>query len=458
MLPLVVVLDNKNAAGRSRCPPFRLAFPIRTVLTVTYLQKEVKVKMRFRLISKHADGIGLLYRLWQEGHDVSFWVQEKKAKPTYENILPQVQSYSEGLKKSDIVFFDMVGLGFIADRLKKKVAVYGGGRINDKLELDRAFGMQVAQAARIKVPQYETFTSWDKAIDFVKKNKKTWVFKPQDNKSPCFTYVSEGPDDMIDMLGYFKGLWPKMEFVLQEKVEGVEVSTEAWYVNGELVPNSINSTIETKRFMDGDKGPNCGCMTSVVWFYKGKPKIYFQTLGKLEKFLKRKRYSGPLDINCIVTKDGPYFLELTTRFGYNAVYAALNQLPEFGNFLADLAHGRIPKIKPSQNYSAAIRISIPPYPQDIDASKSAGRPIKGIDSLKDVFLLDAKYTDRIVTAGVDGAICEVTANAADLKTLEKEVYRKVNKIKIPDKQFRSDGIEVAKERINKLKGMGYEQL
>lgn len=413
---------------------------------------------RFRLISKHADGIGLLYRLWQEGHDVSFWIQEKKAKPTYLNMLPQVQSYSERLKKSDIVFFDMVGLGQVADRLKKKVAVYGGGRINDKLELDRTFGMQTTQAARIKVPQYETFTSWEKAIDFVKKNKKTWVFKPADNKSPCYTYVSEGPDDMIDMLGYFKTPLPKMEFVLQEKVEGVEVSTEAWYVNGELVPNSVNSTVETKRFMDGDKGPNTGCMTSVVWFYKGKPKIYFQTLAKLEKFLKKKRYSGTLDMNCIVTKDGPYFLEFTARFGYNAVYAALQQLPEFGNFLADMARGKIPKIKPSKDYSAAVRISIPPYPQDVDAGKTAGRPIKGIDSLKDIFLLDAKYTDRIVTAGVDGVVCEVTAIAPTLDELEKTVYDKVKKIRIPDMQYRSDGVQVAKERIEKLKGMGYERI
>lgn len=414
--------------------------------------------MRFRLISKHADGIGLLYRLYQEGHDVDFWTQEKRSKPTYENILPQVKSYAEGLKRSDIVFFDIVGLGFIADRLKKAgLAVYGGGRINDKLELDRIFGIKTAQAARVKVPEYGAFNSWDKAIDFVKKNKKNWVFKPADNKSPMFTYISEDPDDMVDMLGYFKTLWPKAEFVLQEKIEGTELSTEAWYVNGELVPNSINSTIETKRLMDGDKGPQTGCMTSVVWFYKGKPKIYFQTLGKLEKFLRKKRYSGPLDMNCLINKDGAFFLELTTRFGYNAIYAALQQLPEFGNFLADLAQGRIPKIKPSSGYSAAIRVSIPPYPQDIDAAKTAGRPIRGIDSLKDTFLLDVKFTDRLVTAGVDGVICEVTANAADLGTLEKEVYRKVDKIKIPDAQFRSDGIEVAKKRIEALKVLGFQR-
>ena len=402
--------------------------------------------MKFRLISKHADGIGLLYRLYQEGHDVDFWVQEKRAKSTYKGILPQVQTYSTGLKKSDIVFFDMVGLGFLADRLKKSgFAVYGGGRLNDKLELNRLFGIQTAEEARIKVPEYKVFESGEKAIGFVKGSKKTWCFKPLNNKSPMDTYISEDPEDMVGWLEYSK---PKDKFILQEKVEGTEISTEAWYVNGELVPNSVNSTIETKRFMDGDKGPNTGCMTSVVKFYKGKPKIYFQTLAKLEKFLRQKRYSGPLDVNCIMTKEGPNFLEFTPRFGYNAVYAALPEFGEWGGFLSKLAQGKIPRIKPSKQYYGAIRISVPPYPNDVDASKTAGMSIRGIDSLKDIFLLDAKYDSRFITAGVDGVVCEVTAKAENLDDLEKQIYAKVDKLKIPNKMYRSDGIKIAQKRFN----------
>ena len=400
--------------------------------------------MRFRLISRHCDGIGLLYRLWKEGHDVSFWVQEKKAKPTYKGILPQVKSYSSDLKKSDIVFFDMVGLGAIADQLKKSgTAVYGGGRINDKLELDRLYGIQTAEAAKIKVPEYKVFSSGRIAIDFIKKNIESWVFKPLNNKSPMLTYVADDPEDMIEMIKYLK---PKDKFILQRKIKGTEISTEAWYANGKLVPNSISSTIETKKFMDGDKGPNTGCMSSVVWFGS---KIYRQTLEKLEKFLKRKRYSGPLDINCIMTEKGPYFLEFTARFGYNAVYAALPEFGQFGTFLSTLAQGMIPKIKPSGKYYAAVRVSIPPYPNDVKAK--SGLPIRGIDSLEDVFLLDAMHNGKLVTAGVDGVVCEVTARAESLDDLEKEIYSRVDKLKIPNKQYRSDAIGIAKKRLDKLK-------
>ena len=145
-------------------------------------------------------------------------------------------------------------------------------------------------------------------------------------------------------------------------------------------------------------------------------------------------------------------MEFTARFGYNAVYAALHQLPDFGTFLSDIALGRTPKIKSSKDYSAAVRVSIPPYPQDTDASKTAGRPIAGIKPpMNDIFLLDAQYKDRLVTAGVDGVVCEVTAKAPDLAALEKDVYAKVDKIKIPDKQYRSDGVKIAIQRIQQLK-------
>jgi len=162
------------------------------------------------------------------------------------------------------------------------------------------------------------------------------------------------------------------------------------------------------------------------------------------------RKTGMLTFSHVGTVNYHYPLDFLRVFQELAV-----EIPEFGNFLADLARGKIPRIKPSQDYSAAIRVSIPPYPQDIDAGKSAGRPIKGIDSLKDIFLLDAQYTDRIVTAGVDGVIAEVTAKAPTLDALDKAVYQKVEKIKIPDKQFRSDGIEVAKKRIESLKEVNY---
>jgi len=429
--------------------------------------------MKFRLISSSGDALALLYRIANEGHSCDFFIKKKNAQDSYKGILTRIDSPTSKLTKDTICIFDMVGQGALADQIKKSgFKVYGAGRLNDTMELKRDFGMKLANLCGIKMPKWERFSSFDKAIDFVNKSEKLWVFKPQDNKSPAFTYVPDDQEDLAEMLEYFSKTWTaKIDFVLQEKIEGVEISTEAWYVNGELVPNSINSTLETKRFLDGDYGPNTGCTSSTVWFWPEKAPnkwakrtepttatIYRLTLKMMESFLKRYKYNGPLDINTIISEKDklPYFLEYTARTGYSALYALCEGLNmEIGQFFSELASGEIPELKPSYDYLGAVRVSIPPYPNDDGVAKSANKPIR-INSLDHIWLLDAKYEDdKLVTAGVDGVVAEVTGKAKTLDELEKDIYKRIEKIKVPDMQFRTDVFRLAKKKISKLKDWHY---
>lgn len=417
--------------------------------------------MKFRLISKNADAIALLYRLWKEGADVSFYVKEKRAKPTYKNMLPQVDRWNEGLTKGTIVLFDMVGLGSVAESLKKSGhKVYGGGVLNDRLELDRSFGMKVAKMAGVKVPEFVKFTSFDKAIKFIKEKGSRWVFKPAGNKPTSKTYVSRDADDMTEMLEYFKSSWQgSVDFILQEYIEGVEISSEMWFADGEPIANSFNSTIEQKKFMEGDKGPNTGCQSSVVWFWKKEnPKIYKHTIRKVAPFLKRFKYSGALDMNCIVAaKDKlPYFLEFTARFGYSAIYALCEGLGRpVSEFLADLVQkGSETKLLPSYNWLGAVRVSVPPFPSETQAQENI--PVQGVGSTDHVWLLDVKHEkEKIVTAGVDGVVCEVTGKDSTLDGLDKQIYSRIKKLRIPDMQYRGDAVSDAKNKIDTLKSWGY---
>ena len=415
---------------------------------------------KFRLISKHGDALALLNKLADEGNGANFWVKDKKARTGYKGILPQVENWNNKLSKDMIILFDMVGLGSIADNLKKNgFSVFGAGQLNDKLELDREFGMKIAKSSGLKVPRWERFGSFDKAKDFVANNEKRFVFKPQNNQSPAFTYISSDGEDMIEMLAYFGSIWSgKVEFILQEIVEGVEVSIECFYKEGKPVPNTLNSTLECKRFLEGDKGSNTGCMGSVVRFWKKpNPKLYKLTLQKAEPFLKRFKYSGPLDCNCIISENDrmPYFLEWTARFGYNALYAfceGLNQ--DIGSFIGGIVENGRNQQKPSYEWLGAVRVSIPPYPQD--GNKSENKPIRGLSDMEHTWLLDAKYENgRMLTAGVDGVVAEVTGRNATLSGLATDIYDIVEKMKIPDKQYRADVISNAEKRINILKEWKY---
>jgi len=319
--------------------------------------------------------------------------------------------------------------------------------------------MKIAKSSGLKVPKWERFNSFDKAKDFVADNERPFVFKPQNNQSPAFTYVSSDGEDMIEMLAYFGSIWTgKVDFILQEKIEGIEISIERFYLDGEPISNTLNSTLECKKFLEGDKGVNTGCMGSVVRFWKKpNPKLYKLTLQKVETFLKRFKYSGPLDCNCIISEKDrmPYFLEWTTRFGYNALYAlceGLNQ--DVGSFIGGIVENGQNQQKPSYEWLGAVRVSIPPYPQDGD--KSANKPIRGIDDMEHTWLLDAKYEKaRLLTAGVDGVVAEVSGNDETINGLAAGIYNIVEKMKIPDKQYRADIFSNAEKRINILKEWKY---
>jgi phosphoribosylamine--glycine ligase len=409
---------------------------------------------KFRLIGTHAESVGLALRLKQEGHSVSFYVKDPEAKNVYQGIIERVDSPVVGIDKDTIVIMDTVGFGKQADALKKAgYSVYGGSQIADDLELDRSFGIPVAVNAGIEVPKWEEFQDFKAAIKFVEDSDCAWVMKPEHNKDGIQTYVSTSPEDMVDMLEYFSEKWKNgVDFVLQEVVEGTEVSSEAWVSNGTIVPNSYNNTWEMKRFMNGDLGPNTGCMASTVKF-NALPWLYNETFKKLEPWLKAQKYNGPLDINCIVDNSGtPYFLEWTSRFGYSAIYAFIQGLNMgLGEFLETLATGKIPEIEPTEGYCGALRVCIPPYPAE-DCEESEGQPVQGIEDDDRIFPLDVKKEGkRLLTAGYDGIVCEVThADEVLLESLWQAIYAIADNLQIPNKMYRVDALENAQERIDKL--------
>lgn len=408
---------------------------------------------KFRLIGTHGESVGLALRLMQEGHDVSWYMKDTTGENLYQGVVPRVKTPFENVNKDTIVIFDTVSFGKQADNLSRSgYKVYGGSKIADDLELDRSFGIPVAVDSGIAVPRWEEFQDFEKAKEFVKELNSPCVFKPEHNKEGIQTYVSTSPEDMTEMLDYFSENWKGgVDFILQEVIEGTEVSSEVWVVDGIIVPNSYNNTWETKRLMNDNLGPNTGCMSSTVKF-NGSPWLYNETFKKLRPWLKSIKYNGCLDINCIVDNSGrPYFLEWTARFGYSAIYAFIQGLNmELGEFLTTLANREIPEINPIEGYCGALRVCIPPYPAE-DCKESEGQPVRGIEDEPMIFPLDIKREDkRLLSAGYDGIICEVTGIGDTVEELWDYIYSVSDSLQIPNKMYRTDAMENAKERIEEL--------
>jgi len=257
------------------------------------------------IFSPHGDSAGIAYQLKQEGNDVWMYISESNAKPTLDGIVPHVETLSDGLaKKPDVVFFDMVGYGEIADRVKRlgfnvigSGAMFQGKPFQDAIELERDFGNQIMKTAGISIPETMNFkgSQIDKALEYVEKNKKRYVAKPHGNKNPYMTHVADDEQGMATHLKYLQAhklVKPGEEFLLQEFVDGIELSTEMWFAKGKPV-YPASGTMETKKFLVGDLGPNTGCQTSLVWWYdKREPRIIQLTLKKIFILLEKMEFTG----------------------------------------------------------------------------------------------------------------------------------------------------------------------
>lgn len=412
--------------------------------------------MKFLIHSKEGAGAGLAHKIKEEGGDVLIYYEAKNAKNMLSGMVQSVDSFQRGIsqldKKTDVILFDMVGQGRMADMLR--VAGYNvlfGSVFADRMELDRKHGISVAESAGIQIPTYKEFRDADSATNFIQRNPGKWVIKPNMNKPPSFTAVLDGVKQGESHIRWLhnNGLHKDGEaFILQKFIDGIEVSTEMWFQNGEPI-YPCNSTIETKKFLAGDLGPSTGCQTSVVFHYPEKePRIFGQTFKKILLLFKMSKYTGPFDINCIVDRNTQKanFLEFTPRMGYNAIYGlcALLRIP-ISEFLMELAFGNIGEMPVDKEaFSYTMRVSVPPYPLGIedeqdflrDAKLSADRLIE-MDDFIGVYPSDMKKVGgSYYTAGADGYIMDIAARGPSIELAEAMALEKFSAIKMMDKQAR----------------------
>jgi phosphoribosylamine--glycine ligase len=392
----------------------------------------------------------------QEGHEVDFYLEDKDGPNLYKGILPRVKNWKDGIDKSTILVFDMSKMGAEADEMRKAgYAVVGGSALSDTMELDRAFGISVAENHGIAVPESEEFTDFEAAKEWIDGEDCGWVFKPNDNKEGVRTFVASDTEQMTAMLEHYSDLWKgEISFVLQKVIQGVEISSEVWCRNGEIIEGSYNNTLEQKRFMPGDKGPNTGCMGSTVRFNLC-PGLLEATFSKLRPWLKQQKFTGPLDINTIVEfgSGTPYFLEWTPRFGYSAIYAMLMGLNmEVGEFLHGMATGEVRQLTTTNEWLASLRLTMPNYPHCEETPESEGLPILGLD-LDDekIWPLDIMLDKgKIVCSGYDSIICEVSGADESLEELWGDLYGRASEIKIPECQYRTDNLLDVQTRLEQL--------
>lgn len=433
---------------------------------------------RFGVLCRHADGIALPYELQQEGCETYTYVEDKQYKNSYNGIIKKVSSIQELISrvgKDGIYIFDSVEQGKIGDGLRRSGRnVVGGMVFADNIELKRMVGINFMKDNGIKIPPTFEFKTKAEGIAFVKKNPERYVYKPDGNLSTAKTYVSKNAEDLIS---FMQKQTDNNPYILQLFIKGIELSTEVFFSDGNpILPP--NNTIESKKAFTGNiyckSGLGCatGCMSSLVWpLTDFNSKAVKEGIGKLFSALKKVKYSGPLDVNSIIDEKGNlYGLEITSRFGYSAIYALLELLNEpLSDLLSGIALGTAEEMPIKKEYGMTLRIGIPPAPMEIDDTNkehtaplftsTAGQKVTMKNKDVSYYLLDVMLKNgELQTAGGDGWLMEVGAHGKSIEEVEKKIYMAASEISPDQKFFRVDAYNRAKEEIPKLAKLGYEVL
>ena len=305
-------------------------------------------------ISNKGETLPVAWELLKEGVPQNYFILDPTCRGAYAGLMPRIKL--DGLQKAiegaqtiviDIIlkndqspghlaFLDKFNIphsvpglfGTLGDKLRKQYPekdIVGGGRLPERWELNREEGIALAKKVGLSIPDYHKFTSLKEGARFLYNGPgkdKLWVFKPNDNLDLDLTKVDGFKGELLDLLTqtYPKRLGDKVDFILQERIDGQEVSSELWWDGKRFL--HPNRTLEDKKLNDDNTGPAVGSQSNTFWKCKDMEGVVHKEMQGLAPFLQGLIL--PVDANCIVTKDGrANFLEWTFRFGYSALFLFL---------------------------------------------------------------------------------------------------------------------------------------
>jgi phosphoribosylamine-glycine ligase len=438
--------------------------------------------VRIRLVTRYGDGLPLLHRLLHEGCTVDFWAQAAATRRCLVGIVPQAPRPDSDRDEVDLLLADMTGLGRPLEALR----AYGASGFHDSLEMDRAFALKLVKASGLLVPAWEVVPDVAAAVEFLRARPpdSLWVVKPATALPACYAFA---PANRAELDAFLEFIAPPAAapvgrqggqaspagrqgpLLLQERLSGVDVAIGAFYWQGRPLLPTVHSAIEARRFLAGGVGPVVGSAGCVAWFWRNaRNKLWRATHERLAPTLERFRYTGPLTLRvCVPDRSREaHFLEAVCRFDFPLTQALAGSLDlPLSEFLRRVAQGELGLSadrqgdwRPSSDWTAALRVSVPPYPAAADARASAGKRLAGIDPADPHFWpMDvARGPDgAYVTAGTDGVVCDLTARAATLPELQEQTAARARDLVLLEKQYRIDVVETASRRIDLLREWKY---
>jgi phosphoribosylamine--glycine ligase len=181
----------------------------------------------------------------------------------------------------------------------------------------------------------------------------------------------------------------------------------------------------------------------------------------MESRLRRERFAGYIDVNCIVNGNGIYPLEFTARFGYPTIMIQQEAITTpIGEFLYGLADGTLTRFKARSGFQVGVRVVVPPFPyhdretferNSRDAVIFFKKPNREGVHIEDVRSVGNEW---YVTGG-SGVVLTVVGMGPTMRQAQRQAYARIENIMIPNMYYRKDIGDRWYEDHDRLHSWGY---
>lgn len=334
----------------------------------------------------------------------------------------------------------------LVDALEEiKIPCFGPNKNAAIIEGSKVFAKNLMKKYKIPTAKYETFESYDKAIEYLKTAPMPTVIKADGLALGKGVIIAETKEKAFDTV---KNIMKDKAFgksgdriVIEEFLEGVEVSILSFTDGKTIIP--MISSMDHKRIGDKDTGLNTGGMGTIAPnpYYTKEiekecfDKIFIPTISSMNK--EGRTFKGCLYFGLMITKDGAKVIEYNCRFGDPETQVILPLLKsDLLDIMTATTNGNLDKVKVEfENKSAAcIIMASEGYPLEYKKGFDINIPKDIIERV--YFAGVKKENEKLLTNG--GRVLGIT-NIAD--TLEKAIklsYEDAKQISFEGAYYRKD--------------------
>ena len=334
----------------------------------------------------------------------------------------------------------------LVDALEEiKIPCFGPNKNSAIIEGSKVFAKNLMKKYKIPTAKYETFESYDKAIEYLKTAPMPTVIKADGLALGKGVIIAETKEKAFDTV---KNIMKDKAFgksgdriVIEEFLEGVEVSILSFTDGKTIIP--MISSMDHKRIGDKDTGLNTGGMGTIAPnpYYTKEiakecfDKIFIPTISAMNK--EGRTFKGCLYFGLMITKDGAKVIEYNCRFGDPETQVILPLLKsDLLDIMIATTNGNLDKVKVEfENKSAAcIIMASEGYPLEYKKGFAINIPKDIIERV--YFAGVKKENEKLLTNG--GRVLGIT-NIAD--TLDKAIklsYEDAKQISFEGAYYRKD--------------------